>query len=281
VGGTVTGLASGAALTLQNNGSDTKTISANGSFSFKTQLKQNDKYEATVSVQPIGQVCTVQSGSGTVNDSAVNNIAVNCQSFVSQWVDGFETYAQNEFPATNWSSSGNNQVYATGLVSRTGSQSLFTYGIIDANWAALAHRQFIWSPKLKFSFAVFNGDETLSGPHHFHGSIQLNIGPSWQTTGRGLIFFSSDGRVYATQFDDNNVSGQVLTTFSSGRWYDVTILYDASQTGAVTLTYFIDGRQVATYNYPQISDEGSLVYLAVSSGGGSTWFDNVEVSTGM
>jgi hypothetical protein len=196
-------------------------------------------------------------------------------------MDGFEAYTQNDFPATNWSLSGNTQIYATSVSSRTGSQSLYTYGLIGSNWAALAHRQFTWSPRLKFSFAVFNGTEPLSGPHHFHGSAQLNTGPSWQTSGRGLIFFGSDGKIYATEFDDNTVSGEVLAEFSPGKWYDVTILYDASQAGLVVLTYFIDGKQVGIYTYPQIAEEGSMGYLAVSSGGGSTWFDDVEVSTGL
>lgn len=79
IGGTVNGL-SGSGLVLQNNAGDDLTISADGSFVFKTKLATNQTYAVTIKTQPINpaQTCTVSGGSGTVATSDVTSITVNC-----------------------------------------------------------------------------------------------------------------------------------------------------------------------------------------------------------
>jgi alpha-tubulin suppressor-like RCC1 family protein len=76
VGGTVTGLLSGA-LWLRNNGSDLYVTAADGKFRFATPLGTNETYSVTVAA-PIGITCTVISGSGTIINANINDIAVNC-----------------------------------------------------------------------------------------------------------------------------------------------------------------------------------------------------------
>ena len=44
IGGTVSGLAAGASMTLQNNGTENLLVSANGSFIFKTAIAANQPY---------------------------------------------------------------------------------------------------------------------------------------------------------------------------------------------------------------------------------------------
>jgi hypothetical protein len=78
IGGTVSGLASGGTVTLEDNGSDTLSVTANGSFTFATALAAGSSYAVTVSGSPSGQTCTVASGSGTVAMSAVTSVAVTC-----------------------------------------------------------------------------------------------------------------------------------------------------------------------------------------------------------
>jgi len=80
VGGSLSGLGSGLSLTLQNNGADNLTLSANGSFSFATTLVSGATYNVTVLTQPVGQSCSVANGSGTIdsNGTAVNGVAVSC-----------------------------------------------------------------------------------------------------------------------------------------------------------------------------------------------------------
>lgn len=75
VGGTVSGL--NGTLGLQDNGTDTLTVSADGSFTFTTALPSGGAYDVTVSSQPTGQACTVANGSGTVS-AAVSNVTVSC-----------------------------------------------------------------------------------------------------------------------------------------------------------------------------------------------------------
>ena len=76
IGGTVSGLASGASVTLKNNGGDALTVQTNGSFAFTTTVTQ---YNVTVSTQPTGQTCTVGNGSGTASAN-VSNVSVVCSS---------------------------------------------------------------------------------------------------------------------------------------------------------------------------------------------------------
>src|SRR5690606_9574410 len=66
IGGTISGLADGAQVVLQNNGGDDLTVSANGTFRFATKLAPANAYSVTVLTQPGSpvQICTVTNGSG-------------------------------------------------------------------------------------------------------------------------------------------------------------------------------------------------------------------------
>jgi 6-phosphogluconolactonase (cycloisomerase 2 family) len=77
VGGTVSGLAAGASVTLVDNGTDTLALSVDGSFNFTAPLIYHQAYDVTVSTQPTMQTCAVTMGSGTVT-AAVSTVAVNC-----------------------------------------------------------------------------------------------------------------------------------------------------------------------------------------------------------
>jgi hypothetical protein len=76
----LTGLGAGLSVTLQNNGHDDVTLTSNASFAFPTELAPGTAYAVTVKAQPLGQTCTVDSGSGTIDaqGTSVANVAVNC-----------------------------------------------------------------------------------------------------------------------------------------------------------------------------------------------------------
>ena len=76
VGGTVSGLSG--TVVLNDNGGDSLTVTANGSFAFATQLAGGAAYAVTVKTQPSGQTCTVGSGAGTVGSANITNVAVTC-----------------------------------------------------------------------------------------------------------------------------------------------------------------------------------------------------------
>ncbi|MBS0394698.1 MAG: family 16 glycosylhydrolase [Proteobacteria bacterium] len=78
IGGTVSGLASGASVVLQDNGADNLTVVADGSFTFATQLASGAAYRVTVLTQPSGQTCSVAGGSGTVAAVPVTSVQVSC-----------------------------------------------------------------------------------------------------------------------------------------------------------------------------------------------------------
>src|ERR1700730_8005526 len=79
IGGTVSGLAPGASVTLQNNGTETLIVSANGTFAFKTAIAATKPYLVTVSLAPTTppQTCTVSAGSGTAT-ATVTTVVVTC-----------------------------------------------------------------------------------------------------------------------------------------------------------------------------------------------------------
>ncbi len=80
VGGSVSGLAAGAAVILQNNSGDDLLIDANGAFSFATALPDTSPYSVTVLTQPSGpnQLCTVQNGAGVLAGADVTDVQVDC-----------------------------------------------------------------------------------------------------------------------------------------------------------------------------------------------------------
>jgi hypothetical protein len=79
IGGTVSGLAAGGSMTLQNNGAESLVVSANGPFTFKTAIVANKPYLVTVAVPPATppQTCTVAGGSGTAT-ATVTTVVVTC-----------------------------------------------------------------------------------------------------------------------------------------------------------------------------------------------------------
>jgi hypothetical protein len=80
VGGTVTGLITGTAVTLQINGKETLAVAANGAFEFHDTLNANQNYDVRVVTQPARANCTLANGSGHVDRNAtkVTNITVTC-----------------------------------------------------------------------------------------------------------------------------------------------------------------------------------------------------------
>jgi 6-phosphogluconolactonase (cycloisomerase 2 family) len=78
VGGSVSGLASGTSVTLQDNGADSLSVSSIGSFVFSSRIATGNPYNVTVTAQPQGQTCSVSSGAGTVSGADVTSIKVGC-----------------------------------------------------------------------------------------------------------------------------------------------------------------------------------------------------------
>ena len=81
IGGTISGLSSGASVTLLDNGGDAHKATANGKFTFTTSLATGATYSVTVGTQPAGETCTVTLGSGTVGTTNVTTVKVTCKAY--------------------------------------------------------------------------------------------------------------------------------------------------------------------------------------------------------
>jgi hypothetical protein len=81
ISGTVTGLTSGT-LTLTNGSTGGKVeIPANATgFAFEQRVTYGQTYGITVLEAPVGLICTVSNGSGTMGDDPVTTVAVACRS---------------------------------------------------------------------------------------------------------------------------------------------------------------------------------------------------------
>lgn len=96
VGGSISGLSG--SVTLQLNGGNTTTFSANGSFNFSQQLAVGDYYAVSVYTQPANQLCLVSNGGGQITGAAVNTVNVSCGAsstgyYVGGYISGFSGLA--------------------------------------------------------------------------------------------------------------------------------------------------------------------------------------------
>ena len=89
VGGTVTGLAAGTTVVLEDNNGDDLTVTATGSFAFKTLVPSGGGYSATVKTQPTSpwQTCVPTANAGTVGGAAITGIQVTCTT-ITETVSG-------------------------------------------------------------------------------------------------------------------------------------------------------------------------------------------------
>jgi uncharacterized repeat protein (TIGR03803 family) len=81
IGGTVTGLAAGTSITLQDNGGEAINVSSNANFTFPTALTIGAQYNVTISKQPAYQGCSVVAGSDQVVSTNITNIQIRCPVF--------------------------------------------------------------------------------------------------------------------------------------------------------------------------------------------------------
>jgi hypothetical protein len=80
VGGQIAGLSAGDTLTIEDNGFDDVVATANGPFTFPTQIGSNGTYDVTIVAAPSGKTCSVANPSGVVTNANVSNVDVSCGS---------------------------------------------------------------------------------------------------------------------------------------------------------------------------------------------------------
>lgn len=80
IGVSVSGLAPGNSVTLQNNLSDDLVAANNGSYTFASTISDLSSYNVTVLTQPAtpSQTCSISNGSGSVSGADITGIIVSC-----------------------------------------------------------------------------------------------------------------------------------------------------------------------------------------------------------
>lgn len=80
IGGTISGLVGSDLSLLLNGGVDSLTANGNGNFVFATALPVAAQYSVSIGAQPSnpGQTCVVINGSGSVGNSDITDVVVNC-----------------------------------------------------------------------------------------------------------------------------------------------------------------------------------------------------------
>lgn len=115
VGGTVSGLADGESITVQNNGADDLSVSQNGSFVFAASVAYGAEYLVTLKTEPSGKTCTASGNSGRMATANVSNIQIACIAWLTpQWARSVDGPLFSSFSGIASDSNGN--IYAVGTI---------------------------------------------------------------------------------------------------------------------------------------------------------------------
>ena len=206
IGGTLSGLAEGRTLTLQNNGRDDMPLSRNGEFIFITRLEAGDPYAVTVKTQPVGQLCWVTNGVGTVPRNYVASVAVRCENLAAATFTVGGTVSGLAGTVVLQNNGGNDLSVA--------SNGGFTFGTALAGGAAYAVT--VRSQPAGQSCTVRNGSGTVASANV--GSVEVTCGTvvalpegDWKQELCVTVRPGQWGRALwrITRQGDNRVTGQI------------------------------------------------------------------------
>ena len=76
--GSLSGLRTGLQVSIANGAGAPVAFSANGSQTFASNVPGTATYSLAISTQPVGQICSISNGSGTIAGVSVSNVAVSC-----------------------------------------------------------------------------------------------------------------------------------------------------------------------------------------------------------
>ena len=204
IGGTVSGIASGATLQL-SNGSETLSLTTNGAFSFADPVDSGGTYDVWVSQFPLNpaQFCVVGDAKGTVN-SNVTNIQVACNTPAGQTLYTFGQQPDGINPTGTpiFDNQGN-------LYSVTTYDGVTTYGEVSGNGTVfmLTPSNGQWTKTVLYTFCPIAGCADGSEP---------GAGLAWDPV----------GNLYGTATSGGAFGGGVVFKLSrtgSGTWAETVL----------------------------------------------------------
>ena len=218
IGGTVTGLAAGTSITLQDNGTDAITVSSNAGFTFPTAITTGGQYNVTISKQPAYQGCSVIAGAGQVALANVTTIRIHCPVFTL--IDNLGFGADGNYPQSGPIAGSDGNFYGTteygGLTDNGVVYSLTAAGT-ETVVASFAGGTASWGPVgalLQSSDGNFYGTTYWGGTNN-NGTV-FKLAPDGAITTLWSFGSSSDGQFPfggLVQASDGNFYG---TTGSGG-----------------------------------------------------------------
>jgi uncharacterized repeat protein (TIGR03803 family) len=256
VGGSVTGLATGATVALLNNNNDATTISTNGSFVFATSLPSGSRYSVTVSTQPTGQTCSIDAGSGTIGTSNVTNIAVSCTNNTYTVGGTIQGLSVSGLVLANGSDTLKVSASATSFTMPTSVTNGTAYNVtVQVNPAAL-------------NCTVISGAGKVSDADVTSISVNCSAGTE------SLLYSFSGGTTdganpYSTliQASDGNFYG---TTINGGTSSDGTV-FEITPGGAETVLYsFQGGAADGAHPYSKLIQANDGNFYGMTAGGGAS-----------
>ena len=226
IGGTVTNLAAGDGVQLQDNGGNTLTVTANGSFSFTSELVSGASYNVSVSTQPTSpaQTCGITNGTGTAA-SNVTSVAVDCGHNEWAWMGGSTlqgqsgtygtegTAAPSNAPGSRWGSvswmdaSGNFWFFGG-----TGLDSVGTCCYLNDLWQ-YGNGEWTWmSGSNTINQAGTYGTEGAAAPGNIPGARDGAV--SWTDTSGNFWLFGG----YGYDSTGTKIELNDLWKYSNGEW---------------------------------------------------------------
>jgi uncharacterized repeat protein (TIGR03803 family) len=301
IGGAISGLKSGAPLTLLDSGADPLTLTANGAFTFSTLIAEGNGYSITVGAQPNGQFCEVTDGSGTAS-ADVTNVQVACIGLLYSFSGG----SDGASPVGGLIMDGSGSLYGTAQ-----SGGLSNYGAAfkleptgGGSYAASVLHSFTGGSDggnpvggmILDSSGNFYGTTRSGGGSNFGAVFKLTPNGSGGYTESvlhaftggsdgqdpvGRLLLDSGGNLYGTtEFGGSNNTGTVFKLAPSGGSYTESILYSfaGGSDGANPVTGLVMDNAGDLYGTTAYGGSTGLAYytygtvfeLASNGGGGYT-----------
>ncbi len=236
VGGSVTGLGNTPVVLQNNNGTETLSVGANGTYTFTTALTQGIAYNITVLTQPTGYSCSVSNGTGTVGSQNIINIDVSCIALPTYTIGGSVTGLGSDPVILQNNSS--EQL----SVSADGSYQFLTAQLEGSSYSVTVHTQ-----PSGYSCSVSSNTGTVAQQNIT--TITVNCGVTATGYYTGTADVKADNNTTNLNIPDLRamVNGNRLMLMSLGQQllYDGTITITGSNySGSVTL--YKSGARIST-----------------------------------
>ena len=302
IGGTLAGLGGGASVVLLDNGGDALTLTANGTYDFATPLLNSDVFDVTVGTQPIGELCLVTGGSGSVV-SDVNFANVSCHfpyayainltgNSISQYamqangglsVDATPAVATGKTPSSIVIGPGYQSVYVTNQGDNTvGQFTINADGSLSAGAAVATQVEptaVAISPNGKYAYVANFGTTTVSQYGVQASGALTALSPAAVTTGTapaGIAIDPSSSYVYVI-----NNGAQTVAQFTIGAGGGLTPMASPTvATGGGPLAIAVSPNGKFAYVVNNSASDHSVSQYSVGAGGGLTPMSPAKVGIG-